>query len=256
MTRSIGLIETSPANCKPCRRKNDLRNSEIAGRTAWGDQLPFLAHDLNNYLHVVGSHICLAKVQAGDGEIADNLSLAEAGLQLVKVLLDQFLTSSQDEKEILMDMDSLLTAVNMITKLVLHDSGIRWSVEHGHELWPLKFRCNSLLRIFVNLLTNAREAMPGGGEIFISIGNRGMTAEGQTLPGFLTIAISDQGTGIPADILPHIFTPGFSTKKNGRGLGLAFCRNVLDKNGGRLEVASTVGMGTTFTLHLPAIPAG
>lgn len=252
-------IKTSvPLACRPNSKQGtmwNIRNNEPAGHPAAGC-FPFLAHDLNNYLQVIGSHIGLARMQAGPGTIAEKLSLAEAGLQMIKLLLHQHLSNGRDEEDPITDIASLLHTVTTVTKFVLYGTGVRYEVKYNGELWPIRFRCNSFLRIFVNLLTNALEAMEGGGRITISIGTD-LGTEGADLHPmrFLKIAVRDLGPGIAEEILPHIFTPGFSTKKHGRGLGLAFCREMIEKNGGRLEVASKVGAGATFIIYLPAISA-
>lgn len=105
-------------------------------------------------------------------------------------------------------------------------------------------------QVLMNLIINARQAMEGGGALFIKIRQSDDGTMGE-------IAVRDTGPGIPAEKLPQIFEPFFTTKtadtngQGGTGLGLAFCRDVIEAHKGRLRVESKVGEGTTFTLKLP-----
>ena len=108
----------------------------------------------------------------------------------------------------------------------------------------------------LNLLVNARQAMPSGGQIVVRLSH-------DPAAGTVDLMIRDSGSGIPADKLPRIFDRFYTTKqgpdasgKGGTGLGLAFCRDVIEAHHGRIRVESTVGRGTAFTLKLPAhVPA-
>ena len=104
-----------------------------------------------------------------------------------------------------------------------------------------------LEQVLLNLLINARQAMLGkGGALTVKA-----TADG----GGVRVQVGDTGPGIPAKVLPNIFQPFFTTKGGtgrGTGLGLSICKDIVEHHGGRIDVRSTVGKGTTFTLHLPA----
>jgi signal transduction histidine kinase len=97
----------------------------------------------------------------------------------------------------------------------------------------------------IALATNAVDAMPFGGMLKISARNEG---------NHVLVEVSDNGIGIPSENLARIFEPFFTTKELGRGtgLGLAVCYGILTEHGGSLDVQSTVGVGTTFTISLPA----
>jgi len=107
-------------------------------------------------------------------------------------------------------------------------------------------------QVLMNLIVNARQAMPNGGTLIISVGK---SADGE----FAEIGVRDTGSGIPAEKLRQIFEPFFTTKKadeqgqGGTGLGLSLAKDVMECHGGRLRVESTVGTGTTFTLKFPVI---
>jgi signal transduction histidine kinase len=114
---------------------------------------------------------------------------------------------------------------------------------------------NEIQQVLLNLLTNARQAMPRGGRIIIRIAHDPAAAT-------VDLTVRDTGGGIPADVLPRIFDRYFSTKqgpdatgKGGTGVGLAMCREIIEAHQGKIRVESTVGVGTAFTLKLPAAPA-
>jgi signal transduction histidine kinase len=109
---------------------------------------------------------------------------------------------------------------------------------------------NLLHQAFLNILVNARQAMPHGGRL---------TVETRSRPGngpAIEIRVTDTGTGIPPDHLRRIFQPFFTTKAQGTGLGLAIAARAVEEHGGRIAVQSAVGRGTTFTIALPVTPAG
>jgi two-component system NtrC family sensor kinase len=101
-----------------------------------------------------------------------------------------------------------------------------------------------LRQVLLNLIKNAADAMPEGGRLTVAIAQEGDE---------VVIRISDEGCGIPAEHLPRVFDPFFSTKAEGRGtgLGLSLCQQMMQKHGGRIAVESEVGAGTTFRLYLP-----
>jgi CheY-like chemotaxis protein len=109
--------------------------------------------------------------------------------------------------------------------------------------------------VFSNLIINARQAMPGGGEVVIRAENRSIKegeAPGLAAGNYVQISFSDSGIGIAAEHLPHIFEPFFTTKQEGSGLGLSICFSIIKKHGGHITVESSLGKGAEFTLFLPA----
>ncbi|HRZ86541.1 MAG TPA: ATP-binding protein [bacterium] len=100
-------------------------------------------------------------------------------------------------------------------------------------------------RVFYNLITNALQAMTGGGALSISTASAGA---------MVSVAFKDSGCGISPENLHKIFEPLFSTKAKGTGLGLTICKSIIERHGGRLDVESIVNIGTTFTVTLPVIP--
>ncbi len=122
-----------------------------------------------------------------------------------------------------------------------------------HPIPPVCVAGNQIQQVILNLLINARQAMPGGGRLLIKLVH---DAESETVD----LLIRDYGCGIPPDKLSHIFEPFFTTKsgpdasgKGGTGLGLSMCREIMEAHRGRIRVETAVGKGTAFTLKLPAV---
>ena len=115
---------------------------------------------------------------------------------------------------------------------------------------------NQIQQVLLNLLINARQAMPNGGRLWIKLLH---DAEND----MIDLVVRDSGCGIPADKLPRIFESFYTTKsgpdasgKGGTGLGLSMCREIIESHHGRIRVDSTVGKGTAFTLKLPVALKG
>ena len=111
---------------------------------------------------------------------------------------------------------------------------------------------NQIQQILINLLINARQAMPNGGKVNVKLNF-------DPVSDMVTLLVRDNGTGIPQEKLPHIFDMFYTTKtgpdasgKGGTGLGLAACRNIVESHSGKIRVNSTVGKGTAFTIMFPA----
>jgi signal transduction histidine kinase len=101
-----------------------------------------------------------------------------------------------------------------------------------------------LEQLFLNLTTNAKDAMPTGGVLSIKARNLGSNLE---------LVIRDTGCGITPELIPRIQEPFFTTKPNGNGLGLSICRSIIRNAGGRIEIDSGVGVGTQITVLLPTV---
>ncbi len=127
-------------------------------------------------------------------------------------------------------------------------------VEKQYQAIPQAYvNGNQIQQVLLNLLINARQAMPGGGRLWIKLLN---DAEND----MIDLVVRDSGCGIPPDKLPRIFDSFFTTKKGpdesgkgGTGLGLSMCRDIIESHHGRVRVDSTVGRGTAFTLKLPTV---
>jgi signal transduction histidine kinase len=126
--------------------------------------------------------------------------------------------------------------------------GVTLAVSIPRDLPRVLVDPGHLQQVLINLLTNAIEATPAGGRVEVTGAHR----DDDGRPG-VAVEVRDTGSGIPEDVLPRIFDPFFSTKpvREGAGLGLAICRDLVRSNGSEIQVASRPGEGTTFTVWLP-----
>ena len=150
---------------------------------------------------------------------------------------------------IAVDLNAVVEETLLLMQKPLATDNIRIFTTLAAGLPPMHGDANALHQVLMNLLTNAREAMPGGGEIHV---------ETATLPeraGWIRLTVRDTGPGIPADALSRIFDPFFTTKHRGTGLGLSVTYCIIQDHGGQVDVTSPPGGGTTFTLSFPATTA-
>ena len=124
------------------------------------------------------------------------------------------------------------------------------------NLWAIEVDPGQINQVFQNLIINAIQAMPGGGTIKIQAENLVLAAESDLplSPGrYVKISLQDQGSGMPAGYLAKIFDPYFTTKQKGSGLGLATSYFIIKNHHGHITAESKIGVGTTFTIYLPAV---
>ncbi len=223
-----------------------------------------MAHDFNNLLSVVIGNLDVlrgfVKGNATVDELAgEALDAALRGADLTRRLLA--FARRQPLQPVRVDINEL---VDGITKLLSRTLGerIEIDVRLAPELWPVIADPAQLNAALTNLATNARDAMPNGGRLTITTGQRTLDPDYASLhpgviPGdFAMIEVSDTGTGMPPEVLARIFEPFFTTKSpgEGTGLGLSMVFGFMKQSGGHINVYSEPGVGTTFRLYLPRAP--
>jgi PAS domain S-box-containing protein len=226
------------------------RKIESVGVLAGG-----IAHDFNNLLTGIMGNISMAKMFANSDErILKRLAEAERACQRATALTQQLLTFSKGGTPV---RQALYVAelLRESTAFALRDSNVHAVFNIAEDLVLVDADAGQLNRVIHNIVLNAAQAMPDGGTVrleadnlVVGIGSPLALPEGR----YLKIAITDHGCGIPADILPNIFDPYFTTKPTGTGLGLATAYAIVTKHDGYLTVTSRVGVGTTFAIYLPA----
>jgi two-component system NtrC family sensor kinase len=211
-----------------------------------------ITHEIRNPLASLGLYVELLgdELEPGDeearrlvvsiGNEIDRLSeITETYLRFVR------LPRPKLERE---DLGAIATAVMEFARAELSKSGIALELAVAAGLPEVAADENQIRQALLNLVRNAREAMPSGGTLRVEV------AAGSS--GQVRISISDTGPGIASEHLGKIFDPFFSTKDQGTGLGLALVQQILAEHGGRVEVSTPPRGGTTFALSLPAIGAG
>jgi signal transduction histidine kinase/CheY-like chemotaxis protein len=239
-------------------RLRQAEKLEAVGALAGG-----IAHDFNNILGAILGYAEMLQSATDSGskarKYADTIASAgERGKSLVAQIL-AFSRSTEEEKHPI-DLHPIVDEV-VATLVGSLPGNIRVDREIGAGPLVTFGNATHLYQLLINLCTNAIQAMPGGGTLHIHLGGaeefaaERMLAGGALAPGrYLTLAIADEGHGIPPTILGRIFEPFFSTKElaKGTGLGLAIAHGVALSHGGAIDVASREGHGTRFTVYLPA----
>lgn len=225
-----------------------VRNLESLGVLAGG-----IAHDFNNFLTIVQGNIELAKMQLGqDAAIQDILQDSAIACQRAGFLASQLLTFAKGGAPV-RRVVSIAKLVSDAVNLVRAGAPISIAVDNPEDLWSAHVDPGQIGQVLHNILLNAKQAMLESGLIEVRAANFAATDDSEPGAGaYVRISIRDHGPGIPAEVLPRIFDPYFTTKPGGSGLGLATCYAIVLKHGGKISVNSTTGEGTEFTILLPA----
>jgi signal transduction histidine kinase/ActR/RegA family two-component response regulator len=208
-----------------------------------------IAHDFNNFLTVVQGNIEVAKEQLALTEPAQQfLDQAASACQRAKFLSSQLLTFAKGGAPV-RRVVSIAQLVTEAVHLARTGSPAVIEVKIAEDLWSAQVDGGQIGQVLHNILINAREAMPGGGAIDVEA--RNVIGADETDPR-VRISISDNGRGIPKEVLRRIFDPYFTTKTSGNGLGLATAYAIVVKHGGHISVDSEPGVGSRFIVDLPA----
>jgi PAS domain S-box-containing protein len=231
---------------------------EAVGTLAGG-----LAHDLNNILTpmLLGSEMLKEGAKSEDERhTADFIGRgAQRAAKLVRQLLI-FSRGMGGEPVVVQLHQVMMEMANIMRETFPRNIAV--NVGADIELWPVVAEPTQLHQVLMNLCVNARDAMPGGGELFLSANNlrlneADLQAHPQAKVGpFVAVSVRDTGNGIPAEIVDRIFDPFFTTKPlgEGTGLGLSTSLGIIRSHHGFITVTSAPGKGSTFTIHLPAQP--
>src|SRR5512133_651692 len=188
---------------------------------------------------------------ATEEEQAEYRSMAMAAFDRAKDLTKRLMTFSKGQVRTRSALE-VTALIDECILLSLSGSGVRCIRRYTATRTTVMADSGQLAQVFCNILLNARQAMSDSGTIVVSIENRDAAgAQAVGSPRQLEISVCDDGPGIPAELLPRIFEPYFTTKPEGNGLGLATSHAIVTEHGGKIEVSSGVGIGTTFKVSLP-----
>ncbi len=239
----------------------ELRFAQSQKMQAVGQLAGGIAHDFNNLLTaMIGfSDLLLMRHQAGDQSFADIMQIkqnANRAACLVRQLL-AFSRRQTLQPKVLALTDVLAELSNLLRRLIGENIELR--MVHSRNLGLVKVDQGQIEQVIINLVVNARDAMPAGGVLKIKTSNISSTdpsRPGRELIGsddYVLIEVSDTGEGIPKENLGKIFEPFFSTKEvgAGTGLGLSTVYGIVKQTGGNIFVESEAGEGATFSIYLP-----
>lgn len=205
-----------------------------------------LAHDFNNSLAVIQGFVSLARVQLTNPDKAlSSLDKAVQATRRAAGLTSQLRVLAHGS-EVHRTLLSVKDLAEEAAAFALVGSPCLLAVEADDGPWTVEADPDQLSQVFHNLVLNAVQAMPRGGTVTLVFR--------RSSPNRISIAVVDEGTGIPAEDIPRIFDPYFTTKPKGTGLGLSVVHAVVDRHGGTLDIDSRLGRGTVFTVHLTAAP--
>jgi PAS domain S-box-containing protein len=211
-----------------------------------------VAHDFNNLLMVIGGSAQVLKKYADDEKSRRAIEALESASRRGAALTSQLLTFArrQNVNPQTIHVGERIDAVHEVLR-----TGVGGSVELvtdvKDDVWPIRVDTSELETALVNLVINARDAMPDGGKIRIGAAN--VTLDDETHKGdFVAISVSDTGAGMPPDIVQKVFDPFFTTKAVGKGtgLGLSQVHGFAYQAGGLVDLTSELGKGTTVTIFL------
>jgi len=236
---------------------NQSQKMESVGQLAGG-----IAHDFNNVLSAImmANDFLLNAHKPTDPSFQDIMQIkqnANRAAALVRQLLA--FSRRQTLQPKVLDLGDTLSDIGMLLKRLIGEKVTFPGVVHGRDLWPVKADVSQFEQVIVNLVVNARDAMPNGGKLAIRTANVAAAEvvtfgyKGMPAADYVLVEISDTGTGIPPDIVDKIFEPFFSTKEVGKGtgLGLSTVYGIVKQTGGFIYVDSKAGEGTTFRIFLP-----
>lgn len=223
----------------------EAQKMEVIGQLAGG-----VAHDFNNILGVImGYADLIASDIDADSPIRADIEEIQHASTRAAGLTRQLLVFSRKHQvqPVVLDINAVVGDLEKMLRRLI-DENITMTVVGSAGAARVCADAGYIGQVLMNLVVNARDAMPHGGSLTIAVG---------AADEYVTVSVTDTGTGITDDAMAHIFEPFYTTKGLGKGtgLGLATCKTIAEQSGGEIRVASEVGKGTTFTMYLPRIDA-
>jgi two-component system NtrC family sensor kinase len=228
-----------------------LSNERLA---AIGNMAAHVTHEIRNPLSAMGLNVEMLEEElandagAGRTEVRSLLAAIQREVQRLESLSEEYLRVARLPQP-RMEAEDVATAVRdtvAFARREIESVGCTIDLAVAPELPPALFDDAQLRQALLNLLRNAREAMPSGGPIEVSVAAEGMS---------VVVDVDDRGGGVPDAIRARVFDPFFSTKGEGTGLGLAITRHIVESHGGSITCRSREGGGTRFRIALPIAPA-
>ena len=219
--------------------------------------------DFNNVLAVIMgySDLTMEKLEP-DNQITSYLETIRAAAERAAGLTRQLLIFSRKQvvQPVVLDLNDVVKGLDKMLRRLI-DENIEMTIVPGKEIGRIKADCGHVGQVLMNLVVNARDAMPNGGKLSIATNNVALDenyarAHAGVIPGqYVMLSVRDTGTGMTDEVKARLFEAFFTTKPLGKGtgLGLATCQTIVQQSGGHIGVDSAVGNGTTFQVYFPRI---
>jgi len=206
---------------------------------------------------VIGNLDLLLRSIEGNERAQRRARMAMEGAQRCADLTHRLLAFSRRQplQASTLDVNTLMPGLLELMRRTLGEH-IRVDLTGAAETWPIRVDRAQFEAALLNLAVNARDAMPDGGDLTISVENRAVTEGEKPPPGeYVIVSVTDTGTGMPPEVLERVFEPFFTTKESGKGtgLGLSMVYGFVQQSGGHVEVDSTPNEGTTIRIFLPRV---
>lgn len=228
------------------RRRVEQQLFESEKLAAIGRLAASIAHEVNNPLEAIKNSLYLLQTSKDDASNSRFLDVARKETERVSHIIRQMLGFARRSGEAeWINVNQLLEETLVLVEKKLKQSGVLIVRKLDENLPRVRARADQLRQVFLNLILNAQQAIDGRGEITLQT-----SANTQSLQPSISVEIMDTGHGISEEELQRIFEPFFSTRKKGTGLGLWVTQDIVRQHGGRIEVTSTKGKGTTFNVIL------
>jgi signal transduction histidine kinase len=236
----------------------EAQKMEVVGQLAGG-----VAHDFNNILAIIMGYSDLLAAALGTEnpllKYTEEIGQAsERAAGLTRQLL--VFSSKQSIQPVVLDLNQVVADLDKMLRRLIHEN-IEMAVFPGQQLGRIKADSGYIGQVLMNLVVNARDAMPKGGKLAITTDNVIVNdtyahTHAGAIPGdYVMLSVGDTGTGMTPEVKARLFEAFFTTKPKGKGtgLGLATCQTIVQQSGGHIEVRSEVGKGTTFKIYFPRV---
>ena len=234
----------------------EAQKMEVVGQLAGG-----VAHDFNNILAIIMGYCdLLAHEIKSDSPLLSYTEEINQAAERAAGLTQQLLvfSSKRTVHPIVLDLNEVLADLNKMLRRLIHEN-IEMAISPGNRIGHIKADAGHIGQVLMNLVVNARDAMPKGGKLLIATANVALDKSGahpDTIPGdYVVLSVGDTGTGMTAEVKARLFEAFFTTKSKGKGtgLGLATCLSIVQQSGGHIDVQSEIGKGTTFKIYFPRV---
>ena len=242
------------------RRRLELQVIEAQKMEVISQLSSGVAHDFNNILAVIVGYSELITLNlSADSPLRRYAEEIRHASNRATGLTRQLLVFSRKQllRPIVIDPNEAVKDLDIMLRRLI-DAKIKITVITGEQVGHVKADPGHVGQLLLNLILNARDAMPQGGEVTVETSDvtldENLSAHAGILPGnYVMLSVCDTGTGMTEDVKNRLFQPFFTTKPYGTGLGLATCRTIVEQSNGYIDVSSEIGKGTTFKIYFPRV---